>query len=169
MLPIYNNKWKLKINTTKTKILIFNGNSKDYKHTFKIGNYKIYLSQHNSSNVLNSCVNNAMWCEQSYPELFSSLGQVDLIDIQSMSHMNYKWIMVYQDHLTKFCILRPLTSKCSAEVVPSILQSDSGSLFMTNIIVELKQLRTDMKLVHGKPATHRVKDQWNVLMVTPRA
>jgi hypothetical protein len=34
----YCNKWKLKINISKTKILIFNGNTKDYKHIFKIGN-----------------------------------------------------------------------------------------------------------------------------------
>ena len=37
-------------------------------------------------------------------------GQVDLIDMQSMAHMNYKWIMVYEDHLTKSCVYRPLTS-----------------------------------------------------------
>ncbi|XP_068246484.1 KRAB-A domain-containing protein 2-like [Palaemon carinicauda] len=41
---------------------------------------------------------------------FSSRGQVDLIDMQSMSCRTFKWIMVYQDHLTKFCVLRPLTS-----------------------------------------------------------
>jgi hypothetical protein len=34
----YCNKWKLKINITKTKVLIFNGNTKDYKYVFKIGN-----------------------------------------------------------------------------------------------------------------------------------
>ena len=32
----YCNKWKLKINGSKTKILIFNGNTRDYKHNFKI-------------------------------------------------------------------------------------------------------------------------------------
>ena len=42
-----------------------------------------------------------------------SRGQVDLIDMQSIAHMNHKWIMVYQDHLTKFCVLRFLTSKRS--------------------------------------------------------
>ena len=46
---------------------------------------------------------------------FSSRGQVDLIDMQSMAHINYKWIMVYQDHLTTFCVLRYLTSKRAAE------------------------------------------------------
>jgi len=47
---------------------------------------------------------------------FASRGQVDLIDMQSMPHSNFKWIMVYQDHLTKFCILRPLQTKRAAEV-----------------------------------------------------
>ena len=32
----YCNKWKLKINGSKTKILIFNGNTRYYKHHFKI-------------------------------------------------------------------------------------------------------------------------------------
>ena len=94
---------------------------------------------------------------------FSSRGQVELIDMQSMAHMNYKWIMVYQDHLTKFGVLRYLTSKCAAEVAyqlmdvfllfgaPTILKSDNGSEFTANIITELKQRWPDMKLVHGKP------------------
>ncbi|XP_041369797.1 KRAB-A domain-containing protein 2-like [Gigantopelta aegis] len=68
---------------------------------------------------------------------FNSRAQVDLIDMQSMSQGQFKWIMVYQDHLTKFCVLRPLTSKRAAEVAfqlldiflllgaPCVLQSDN--------------------------------------------
>jgi len=47
---------------------------------------------------------------------FSSRGQVDLIDMQSLAKANYNWIMVYQDQLTKFCVLRALASKRAAEV-----------------------------------------------------
>ncbi|XP_068224298.1 KRAB-A domain-containing protein 2-like [Palaemon carinicauda] len=47
---------------------------------------------------------------------FSLRGQVDLIDMQSMSCRIFKWIMVYQDQLTKFCVLCPLTSKHAAKV-----------------------------------------------------
>ncbi|XP_068235554.1 KRAB-A domain-containing protein 2-like [Palaemon carinicauda] len=47
---------------------------------------------------------------------FSSRGQFDLIDMQFMSCRTFKWIMVYLDHLTKFCVLCPLTSKRAAEV-----------------------------------------------------
>ncbi|XP_063595407.1 uncharacterized protein LOC134772370 [Penaeus indicus] len=43
-------------------------------------------------------------------------SRVELIDMQSMPHSNFKWIMVYQNHLTKFCILRPLQTKRAVEV-----------------------------------------------------
>ncbi|KAK4328712.1 hypothetical protein Pmani_000907 [Petrolisthes manimaculis] len=95
---------------------------------------------------------------------FSSRGQVDLIDMQNMpSGSNKKWIMVYQDHLTKFCILRALTSKRAAEVAfhlldifllfgaPVILQSDNGSEFTSQVITELKEVWPKLTLVHGKP------------------
>ena len=95
---------------------------------------------------------------------FSSRGQVDLIDMQSMpSGSNKKWILVYQDHLTKFCILRALTSKRAAEVAfhlldifllfgaPVVLQSDNGSEFTSQVITELKEVWPKLTLVHGKP------------------
>ena len=50
-----------------------------------------------------------------------SRGQVDLVDMQSMAVRNFCWIMVYQDHLTKFCILRPLASKRAAEVAYQLI------------------------------------------------
>jgi hypothetical protein len=34
---------------------------------------------------------------------FNSRGQVDLMDFQSNPDGKYKFIMVYQDYLTKFC------------------------------------------------------------------
>ena len=83
--------------------------------------------------------------------------------IQSMVHGGFKWIMVYQDHLTKYCILRSLTSKRASEVAyqlmdifllfgaPHILQSDNGAEFTANVIVKLKLLWSDLLLVHGKP------------------
>jgi len=70
---------------------------------------------------------------------------------------------LFQDHLTKFCVLRPLTSKRAAEVAyqlvdifllfgaPHILQSVNGSEFTASVITELKQLWTDLLIVHGKP------------------
>ena len=49
-------------------------------------------------------------------EDFNTRGQVDIIDYQTNEACGYKYIMVYQDHLTKFCVLRPLISKHAAEV-----------------------------------------------------
>ena len=47
---------------------------------------------------------------------FCSRGQVDLIDMQSIPHGDMKFIMVYQDHLTKLCVLQPLPSKRAVSV-----------------------------------------------------
>jgi hypothetical protein len=40
---------------------------------------------------------------------FNSRGQLDLVDMQSMRDGDFKFILHYQDHLTKFAVLRPLT------------------------------------------------------------
>ena len=56
--------------------------------------------------------------------------------MQSMRDGDFKFILHYEDHLTKFAVLRPLTSKLAAEVgfqlldifllfgAPHILQSE---------------------------------------------
>jgi len=88
--------------------------------------------------------------------------QIDLIDIQTQPDGDYKFICVYQDHLTKF-VIRPLRHK-SAEAVanvlldiftlfgtPAILQSDNGRKFVNKIISELCTMWKDLKIVHGKP------------------
>ena len=94
---------------------------------------------------------------------FSSRAQIDLIDMQSMVQNSFKWILVYQDHLTKFVILSALTSKRAAEVAhhlldiflifgaPSIMQSDNGSEFTAQVINELKIVWPMLIMVHGHP------------------
>ncbi|XP_063584685.1 uncharacterized protein LOC134762243 [Penaeus indicus] len=83
-----------------------------------------------------------------------------------MAQGSYKWIMVYQDHITKFCVLHPPSSKRAAEVAhhltdilllfgaPYILQSDNGSEFAAKVISELKIIWS--KLVLNQSA----KDPW---------
>ena len=90
-------------------------------------------------------------------EDFLSRGQVDLIDMQSMPANGHKWIMVYQDHLTKYCVLRALSSKRAAGVAiklleifilfgaPAILQSDNGYEFTAEVIKELAVMWPGMK------------------------
>jgi hypothetical protein len=94
---------------------------------------------------------------------FSARSQIDLIDMQSLPYGSFKWIMVYQDHLAKFVVIRPLTSKRAAEVAyqlmdifllfgaPHVLQSDNGSEFTAQIISDLKELWPELVIVHGKP------------------
>ena len=55
---------------------------------------------------------------------FLSRCQVDLIDFRDMSGEHnmsesgipYRWLLVYQDHFTKFIRLHPLKNKCAVEV-----------------------------------------------------
>lgn len=93
----------------------------------------------------------------------NSRCQVDLIDMQSQADGEFRFIMVYQDHLTKFVQLRALKSKTAEEVAnnildifcifgaPVILQSDNGREFVNKIINDLKIMWPMLKIVHGKP------------------
>jgi len=76
--------------------------------------FKSYCSVCQEKNLASSCRR----CRRS-PILshdFNSRGQVDLVDMQSKACGSYKWIMVYQCHLTKFVIIRPITTKRASEV-----------------------------------------------------
>jgi transposase InsO family protein len=88
---------------------------------------------------------------------------MDLIDMQSLSYDDHRYIMVYQDNMTNFFVLWPLKSKRATDVVmqildifllfgaPNILQSDNGAEFTASIISQLKDLWPECKVVHGKP------------------
>ena len=92
-----------------------------------------------------------------------SLIHIYLIDFQSQPDRDFKFVMVYQDHLTKFVVLRALKTKTSEEVAynlvdifmlfgaPSILQSDNGREFSNKIVNNLKEYWPSLKIVHGKP------------------
>lgn len=47
----------------------------------------------------------------------NSRCQIDLIDMQAQPDGNYKLILVYQDHLTKFVNLRPLYGAVIIKVI----------------------------------------------------
>lgn len=51
----------------------------------------------------------------------NSRCQVDLIDMQSCRDVDYRYIVVYQDHLTKFVQLKPLKTKTAEEVAHNLL------------------------------------------------
>ncbi|CAG5037651.1 unnamed protein product [Parnassius apollo] len=93
----------------------------------------------------------------------NSRCQVDLIDMQSSPVGEFKLILVYQDYLTKFVLIRPLRTKTAVEVsnvlldifclfgAPSILQSDNGREFANSVMAELCSKWSGLKMVHGKP------------------
>lgn len=94
----------------------------------------------------------------------NSRTQVDLIDMQSQADGEYRFIMVYQDHVTKFVQIRALKTKRAEEVTkhniiyifcifgaPMILQSDNGREFVNQIINDLKCMWDNLKIVHSKP------------------
>ena len=92
-----------------------------------------------------------------------SRGPVALINCEAYADGEFKYIMNYQDHVTKFVHLYPLKTKTAAEVAWPlleiflsfgalvILQSDNGKEFVASVISELKQLWPDLKIVHGRP------------------
>lgn len=94
---------------------------------------------------------------------FNTRGQVDLIDLQSSADGEYKWLLNYQDHATKYLHLRPLRTKRAAEVAielvkiflefgaPHILQSDNGREFTASVIQEIMEYWPDCRIVHGRP------------------
>ncbi|XP_003801892.1 SCAN domain-containing protein 3 isoform X1 [Otolemur garnettii] len=95
----------------------------------------------------------------------NSRCQVDLIDMQLNPDGEYKFIMHYQDLHTKLSFLRSLKSKSPKEVahalldiftiigVPSVLQSNNGREFSSQIVGELSNIWPELKIVHGKPRT----------------
>ena len=80
------------------------------------------------------------------------------------SGVPYKWLLVYQDHFTKYILLRPLKHKSAAEVAetledffcelgpPHILQSDNGGEFCNSTLFALINDKWPCtKIIHGKP------------------
>ena len=83
--------------------------------------------------------------------------------MQSNPDGTFKWLLNYQDHLSKFIHLRPLVQKKASIVAlellkiflvqgaPLTLQSDNGREFVASFIVELKLLWPDCVVVNGRP------------------
>lgn len=94
---------------------------------------------------------------------FNYRVQIDLIDMQSQEFNEFRYIMVYQDHLTKFVVLKPLKFKKVDEIAenlieiytlfgaPAILQSDNGKEFVNEVIDKIHADWPHVKIVHGKP------------------
>ncbi|CAF4454714.1 unnamed protein product [Rotaria socialis] len=89
--------------------------------------------------------------------------QVDSIDMRSMKHDGFNFIMHAKDHFTKSSWLFALPSKEAHHVAlhlrnffytfgpPKILQSDNGKEFVANIILNLKLNWPDLIIINGRP------------------
>jgi hypothetical protein len=81
--------------------------------------------------------------------------------MHSLPDGEYHYILNYQDHLTKFCHLRPLKGKDAAGVArelyqifasfgaPLILQSDNGLEFRNQVVSSLKLLWPGRFIISG--------------------
>lgn len=110
---------------------------------------------------------------------FNERCQVDLIDMQTCSDGEYRFIMVYQDHLTKYVILRHLKFKSAEEVTrvmvnsiflffgaPKVLQSDNGREFVNSIINNLCNTFVGMQLSMESLDTPKAKGVSNAPIKT---
>lgn len=82
--------------------------------------------------------------------------------MESQANMEYRFIMVYQDHVTKFVQIKALKTKRIKEVVkhiidifciigvPMLLQYDIGIELVNLIIHDLKCTRDNLKIIYGK-------------------
>lgn len=91
--------------------------------------------------------------------------QVDLVDMQSnpvtANSQTFKYVLVLLDVFSRFLFLRPLQSKCSAEIAshllkifsdagpPRRLQSDQGSEFKGAVQQLMKAMQVD--IIHSRP------------------
>ena len=65
---------------------------------------------------------------------FASRCQVDLIDFQNSDQVNrlYNFLLVYQDHHTKFIVLRPQINKSAEEVFHTLFDLSALLVHLTS-------------------------------------
>ena len=97
---------------------------------------------------------------------FNQRAQIDLIDIKCLGMGDWRYVLNYQDNLTKFCILKPLSDKKNIVPLimeifnlfgaPKILHSDNGGEFRGKQFLEyFKRFWPEITLVRGKPYNPR--------------
>ena len=112
--------------------------------------------------------------------IFTSRGQVDLIDYQSTTDAWDTRVWHYQAHLKKCSLRKPLKSKRAAEVVyrllhifllfgtPAILQGDNGRELSARDVSDLQHLWPDLMIVRGGLDTLKAKGRLKGQMYTSK-
>ncbi|XP_055921388.1 KRAB-A domain-containing protein 2-like isoform X2 [Eupeodes corollae] len=95
------------------------------------------------------------------PEDLNSRCQIGIIDMEVETHQGFRFVLNYQDHLTKFLILRPLKSNGSEEVaevlfdifcligVPNVFMCSNEDGFCEMILKKLSE-NWMVKLIRGE-------------------
>ncbi|XP_063372179.1 KRAB-A domain-containing protein 2-like, partial [Cydia amplana] len=95
------------------------------------------------------------------PKDFNSRGWVDVIDLRSAPDGDFKWLLMYQDHGTRFIQLRPLQTNLPTELAlelvkifltfgaPFVLQSDNGQEFIAKVVEEVLKIWPDCRILQG--------------------
>ena len=153
------------------------GIKKTYGHcrmqaaNIKINHIKAYLA------VCDICRENkekkkkeSSTCKKIHSSDFGERGQADLIDIRKLllekgvRDRKYSFVLVYQDHFTKFCFLRGLRKKNTTSVIdafshifsiigaPRLLQTDNGGEFVGKAVCQyMESSWPDVTLIRGSP------------------
>lgn len=94
-------------------------------------------------------------------DCFNVRGVLDIIDFQSFPDGDYKWLLKYQDHTTKFFNFRPLKTNEHKEIAmelvkifltfgpPSILQSLTGNESIDDILKEIRNIWPSCKTINA--------------------
>ncbi|GFV16463.1 KRAB-A domain-containing protein 2 [Trichonephila clavipes] len=95
----------------------------------------------------------------------NSRYQVDLIDLQSNRDGEYKFLMAYEDHLTKFVQLRPLKTKRAEELayhIRVVARWINAYLLGTGVILDQEGGSPERRsaIALGKTDVRHVHKQW---------
>lgn len=93
---------------------------------------------------------------------FNEHVQTDLVDMQGQECQDFRFFLVYQDHFTKFTLIRPLkrkTAKATNAIIfdffctlgpPDILQTDNGKEFKNSLLKRVSVVM-GVTMRHARP------------------
>ncbi|XP_063596295.1 KRAB-A domain-containing protein 2-like [Penaeus indicus] len=125
------------------RTIIFRETSEKYANVSR-SQIELYL-QFSEELHLKKALYSSVTVNPTVPNSMNSRAQVDLIDMQKQPDGKHRFILNYQDHLTKMGCLRALQTKTAEEVAfhlvdiicdkgaPHILQSDNGREFSNRL------------------------------------
>jgi hypothetical protein len=81
---------------------------------------------------------------------FNERAQIDMVDFQSVPDGKFKYILNYQDHATKFVILRSLQIKRATHLDLELQKYYTMTMAAKSVINEPKNFWPECVIVHGQ-------------------